>query len=86
MAGENRKSSTALELEETPWLWDFFQAVRRLECEHQQAPRVGEAQRLAQEFVLFAQKAELSFPLSSLKSIEFNDDTVKLFVRFLSHH
>ena len=44
---------------ETPQ--DFYQLLRRLECEQRQAPRVGRALRLAQELLRMGQEAALGF-------------------------
>jgi type VI secretion system protein ImpH len=53
-----------------PWKHDFYQTLRRIEAAHPQLPRLGEAQRPADEPLRLAQPAELSFapaPLSALR-------------------
>ncbi|QOJ18262.1 MAG: type VI secretion system baseplate subunit TssG [Phycisphaeraceae bacterium] len=68
MAGENRASEHPLteRLARAPWEYDYFQAVRRLECEHPHLPRVGWSQRLADDPVRFAQEASAAFAPSTL--------------------
>lgn len=45
-----------------PWRYDFYQVLRRIESAHPWLPRLGEAQRPADEPVRLAQPAELTFP------------------------
>jgi type VI secretion system protein ImpH len=70
MADEERTASSALtlyrEFAERPWAYDFFQAVRRLECAHRDRPRIGHAQRPIDEPVRFGQEPSLSFAPSTL--------------------
>jgi type VI secretion system protein ImpH len=70
MADEERTASGALalyrELAEAPYKYDFFQAVRRLECAHRDRPRVGHALRPQDEPVRFGQEPSLAFPPTTL--------------------
>lgn len=70
MADEERTASGALtlyrELAERPYAYDFFQAVRRLECAHRDRPRIGHAQRPLDEPVRFGQEPSLAFAPSTL--------------------
>lgn len=49
-------------LQERPYDFDLFQALRRIEGAHPGLPRLGQAQRPQDEPVRFAQEASLSFP------------------------
>jgi type VI secretion system protein ImpH len=51
-----------------PWAWDFYQALRRIECHWPARPRLGTARRPVDEPVRLAQATELSFAPSSLAS------------------
>jgi type VI secretion system protein ImpH len=46
--------------------YDFFQAVRLLECAHASCPRVGESPRPRDDFVRFSQEPELCFAPTTL--------------------
>lgn len=54
------------DLEERPYDHDFYQTLRRLECLHPDAPRIGCALRPADEPVRFAQEPSLAFAPSTL--------------------
>jgi type VI secretion system protein ImpH len=53
---------------------DFFQTLRRIECEHRDRPRLGEAVDPAQEPVRLRQVPSLAFPGSMLVSEEPSDE------------
>lgn len=77
MAGEDRKAPHALEILEAlarkPYDFDFFQAVRRLECLNPDKPRLGTAPRPVDEPVRLAQEPSLTFAPSSLASYKPGD-------------
>lgn len=52
---------------------DFFQTLRRIECEHRDRPRLGEAVDPAQEPVRLGQAPSLAFPGSMLVSEELSE-------------
>lgn len=56
------------ELEETPYKFDFFQAMRRLENENAHLPRLGAATTVLGEFVRLGQDASLAFAPSAISS------------------
>jgi type VI secretion system protein ImpH len=70
MAGEDRETRGAVELFEqlrtAPYQFDFFQALRRLECTHRDRPRWGESLRPADDPVRFSQETSLAFANSTL--------------------
>ena len=41
--------NTLAEMAAAPWEYDFFQALRRIECEAQDKPRLGHSVRLADD-------------------------------------
>jgi type VI secretion system protein ImpH len=94
MAGENRSKTDALtpdpaaaltqRLKETPWAFDFFQAVRRMECALPGMPSVGQAQSPQQERVRFCQEASLAFATSTVHRYEPQTDlhAARLFINF----
>lgn len=70
MAGEKRPAPlvvAALEwLRREPYHFDFFQAMRLLECAHPERPRLGHSTRSAEDPVRLAQMPSMSFAPSSL--------------------
>jgi type VI secretion system protein ImpH len=57
-------------LAETPYRFDFYQTLRRLECLHDQQPRWGRALRPVDEPVRLGQDPDLSFAPAPLASFE----------------
>ena len=57
-------------LAETPYRFDFYQTLRRLECLHDHQPRWGRALRPVDESVRLGQDPDLSFAPSPLASFE----------------
>jgi len=55
-------------LRDRPYGFDFFQAVRRLECAHPDLPRIGHSQRPQQDYVRFCQNVSLAFAPSAIKA------------------
>lgn len=78
MAGEARTSSesvdTLAEMEAAPWNYDFFQALRRIECEYPDRPRLGHSLRLADDPLRLGQKPDCGFAPATLASVEHNPD------------
>ncbi len=56
-------------LTEAPWHYDFYQALRRLECLNPDKPRIGRALRPADEPVRLGQEPSVSFAQSSLAHV-----------------
>ena len=87
MAGPDRKTTDNLvdELAKSPFAFDFYRAVRLLENQRRNLPRVGCSLSPAQDAIRFGQKPSLAFAPSTLESVEphGSDGGVKLFVRFL---
>ncbi len=55
-------------LEEKPYRYDFFQALRRIECLFPRKPRLGQALRPVDEPVRFGQEPALTFAPSTITS------------------
>jgi hypothetical protein len=53
----------------TPWRFDFFFALRWIESQHPEKPRLGTARRPADEPVRLGQSADLSFAPSALHAV-----------------
>ena len=74
MAGENRTTPDALAfleaLEREPYRYQFYEALRRLECLYRDEPRFGKAPRLADDPVRLAQEPSLAFAPASLASFD----------------
>lgn len=72
MAGTDRASSYGLILRllEKPHGFDFFQAVRRIECARARGPRVGATIRLKDDPVRFSQEPTLGFASSTISRYE----------------
>jgi type VI secretion system protein ImpH len=72
MAGADRAEGGAVALYErlqhTPHQFDFFQALRRLECARRDKPRWGQSLRPADDPVRFCQEASLAFANCTLPS------------------
>lgn len=68
MASTARQDPAALiqSLVTEPWRFDFFQAIRLLECLNESAPRVGRSRMLREDYVRFGQLLSLAFAPSSL--------------------
>jgi type VI secretion system protein ImpH len=57
-----------------PWRFDFFQALRRIECAYRERPRLGRAQRPAEEAVRLGEDPSLAFAPSTLSSFTPGQD------------
>jgi type VI secretion system protein ImpH len=55
------------DLLETPWAWDFFEALREIERAFPDKPRVGTSKILADDPVRFGQFVSLAFATSTLE-------------------
>lgn len=85
MAQQDRAAADHLirRLLDTPYIFDFFQALRRLENTRPDLPRIGHSQRLADDPVRFGQEASLAFPPSALSRFKQRDALPpRLFVTF----
>jgi len=77
-------NSVAQGLTDRPYEFDFFQAVRRLECAHEDLPRVGSSARPQDDLVRFGQNVSLSFAPSALHAFsrEASEGPGKMSVNF----
>ena len=70
MAITHRTATRALALQQalqqTPYEYDFYWAVRLLECVHPEHPRLGESLRPSDDPIRFTQQPSLSFAPSTL--------------------
>jgi type VI secretion system protein ImpH len=57
----------------TPGAFDFYAALRLLECAHPALPRIGQAQRPRDEAVRFGQQPSLAFEPAMLAGLEQDD-------------
>ena len=72
------------ELASEPWRFDLFDVLRRLERENPDKPRIGDARKLADDFVVLSQDPYLEFPASNLDGAEVEPTgRVRLTARFL---
>jgi type VI secretion system protein ImpH len=72
------------ELVAEPWRFDFFGALRRLERQNPNQPRIGDSATSAQELVLLSQNPYMEFPASTLEgAVRTPSGKVRLFARFL---
>ncbi len=74
MAGTNGQTTDSLipQLEQSPFGFDFFRAVRLIESWRRDLPRVGYGAGPAQDPVRFWQNPSLAFPPSTLESFHRN--------------
>jgi type VI secretion system protein ImpH len=70
MEDERRAASDSLmqALRDRPYDFDFFQAVRRIECVHTELPRIGHSQRPQGDPLRFCQNVSLAFEPSAIES------------------
>ena len=68
-----------------PWRWNYFQALRLLDCLNPDLPRLGQARRPADEPVRLGQEPALDFAPASLARLVPGHGTVpaRISVRFL---
>lgn len=89
MAGTNREAPglVALQqaLQEAPYDFDFFQAVRRLECAFHDKPRLGQSLKASDDPIRLAQLPSLCFAPSALAKYEAGGEQAppRLLVNFL---
>ena len=74
MADQARTATRTLdlvrELERDPYRFSFFQALRRLEAENRDRPRLGESTRAAEDPIRLGQKPSMAFASSPLAAFE----------------
>jgi type VI secretion system protein ImpH len=75
--------SLAADMALRPHEFNFFQAVRRLEAEHERWPRVGWSDRLEEDYLRFCQIPSLAFAPSSIESVARVDSVIRMYVNFL---
>jgi type VI secretion system protein ImpH len=87
MDDEKRASADSLtaDLKSKPYAFDFFQAVRRIECANPSLPRIGHSSRPQSDPVRFCQNVSLAFEPASLTAYEEATDQhpAKMTVSFL---
>ncbi|KIQ00944.1 MULTISPECIES: type VI secretion system baseplate subunit TssG [Pseudomonas] len=73
MEGQARMSAdpvnTLAAMADAPWNYDFFQAMRRIECEYPERPRLGHSVRLVDDPLRLGQKPDCGFAPSTLASV-----------------
>jgi type VI secretion system protein ImpH len=87
MADSDRTSSRSVtlleQIQREPYTFDFFQAVRRLDCEHPNKPQTGESVRLIDDPIRFGQEPSLAFAPATLESLDTRTSrTPRLIQRF----
>ncbi|NTV94550.1 MAG: type VI secretion system baseplate subunit TssG [Thiobacillus sp.] len=89
MAGQAGSKADTLallgRLAETPYAFDFFQALRRLESAEPDKPRIGTSKRLKDDSLRLAQEASMAFAPSTIRALEPGKDgrPARLLVSFL---
>jgi type VI secretion system protein ImpH len=72
------------ELVAEPWRFDLLSVLRRLERENADKPRIGDARKLADEFVTIGQNPYFEFPDSNIEAATVGETgLVRLKARFL---
>lgn len=88
MAGSDGQTTDPVDifeaLERNPYAFDFFRAVRLLECHGRDRPRIGYTMTPGQDPVRFSQKPSLAFAPSTLEGLERapGSGLPRLFIRF----
>jgi len=57
-------------LEQEPWRFSFYQALRRLEAAHAERPRIGTARRSGDDLVRLGQEPAMAFPPATVSGFE----------------
>ena len=87
MADQDRAATDDLiqRLKSEPWRFDFFQAMRLIECHYADKPRLGKSIKASDDAIRLAQAAELDFAPSALAAWEAGKEghPDRLLVRFL---
>src|SRR6266849_6727123 len=85
MAGTDGQTPDNLiaQLEQRPFAFDFFRAVRLLQSAYPDRPRIGYSLSPSQDPIRFAQNPSLAFAPSSIEALrrEGPDAIPKLFIR-----
>ncbi len=73
-----------VELAAEPWRFDLLAVLRRLERENPDKPRIGDARKLADEFVTIGQNPYFEFPDSNVEAATIEPTgLIRLEARFL---
>jgi type VI secretion system protein ImpH len=87
MDDEKRAAADSLtaDLKSKPYTFDFFQAVRRLECANSSVPRIGHSNRPQSDPIRFSQDVSLAFAPSALTAYEeaTDENPARMTVSFL---
>ena len=74
MASPNRQQGKSLallaDLQQQPYRYGFYSALRQLECLYRDKPRIGYSKRPADDAVRFGQEPSMSFAPSTLASFD----------------
>ncbi|MGA2138359.1 MAG: type VI secretion system baseplate subunit TssG [Verrucomicrobiia bacterium] len=72
-------------LQKEPYQFDFFQAVRLLQCRFADSPRIGHSQSLQEDPIRFGQPPSLAFAPSTVAGFEIRENgrAPQLMVNFL---
>lgn len=74
MAGESGTTGDVVALyralQQVPYKFDFFQALRRLECAHRDKPAIGRSLRPSEDPIRLGQNPELTFAGATLDSFQ----------------
>jgi type VI secretion system protein ImpH len=81
---DRARAQLLAQVAETPYAFDFYQLLRRLESLQPNRPRFGEALRPAEESIRLAQEPSLSFAPSNVSALDYNAKGIaRIAVRFL---
>lgn len=69
-APDDPRARLLKQIEEAPHAFDFYQAVRRLDCAHPDKPQTGHSSRLADDPIRFGQEASMAFAPATLQGLE----------------
>jgi type VI secretion system protein ImpH len=86
MAGTDGQTPPSLtqQLAQAPFAFDFFRAVRLLECFERESPRVGYSRSPGEDVLRFSQNPSLNFAPSTIESFQADGpgSVPKMWVRF----
>jgi type VI secretion system protein ImpH len=70
-------------MQQEPWRFDFFLAMRRLERSHRTHPRIGDSASRREDYVTLRQDPYMEFPASNLSRVTVEGGRLQIFVKFL---
>lgn len=83
-ASLQKEPSFVAALQDEPWRFDFYAALRRIERSFPEQPRIGDAGARREDYVALGEQAYMDFPASTIAEADRDaQGRLRLFVKFL---